>query len=220
MKTAITQPTTEVNTDEFDKCIAVLYPNHIKNNIDHFRSEKLIQIATILFDSTLDKMKFPIEINISDETGLNEEKFKVQRKEFNVKKYIYALNGGVDTNSSRNKENCIDKITFIIASLTKELYKTLICIDFNTKELNFDEIKMIYEKYYDITGDDNDGKVYLDQLITEYDENLGNIHRDIIDTKENNVIYEAGFVLNSDVLGVHVNSYSNISSVWNNMHLE
>ncbi|WUR03937.1 putative SP-containing protein [Vairimorpha necatrix] len=124
-------------------------------------------ISSVILNSVLEKMQFPLEILESTENS-NETKYVIVKKDLTLGIYYYGLIKGIDLSTIYDMERkyiLVNKLMKDIISQTILLYQTLLCIRFNAGFLDLRKTKLIIDKYVDVKVDTK--KIVIEHVFIE-----------------------------------------------------
>ncbi|WUR03846.1 uncharacterized protein VNE69_06165 [Vairimorpha necatrix] len=134
---------------EIEDCCQLFSKNFHNFPMTIFFESESDEISRTLFNFVLDNINFPIIGNIQDTIPLG-RKYTINRKDIRYNLYYNLLRNIFPDEIYRIDEREIYKFTESLAQQTRKMFATLLCINFNIRIINPNEIKLYIGKHMNI----------------------------------------------------------------------
>ncbi|WUR03844.1 uncharacterized protein VNE69_06163 [Vairimorpha necatrix] len=135
---------------EITDCCYLLHQKFPMFQMTEFFDYEAKEIAKNLFNLVMDNINFPIRKNTKEILSMD-SKYFIHKKDINYELY-YALlrNENSQIIHDGEEKDEIFKFTRSLAKETRNMYETLLCIDFNVFRLSMAEISLYIDKHMTI----------------------------------------------------------------------
>ncbi|WUR05135.1 uncharacterized protein VNE69_12120 [Vairimorpha necatrix] len=141
--------TTE-SSGNFAKCKEILLQKNFHHTYRNFTLEDGKRITKMVYDTKLEKITFPIKMQLSWPKAPDGTEYEIQRKNLFFNLYAHALPGISDRKVRFGKKEAVRILLYDLGDKTKLLCEALLCMNYALKKINQEEVEQIIYNLVDI----------------------------------------------------------------------